>query len=396
MAGDLLIIETARRLTACLRRTDMVARLSDDDPPRRPPGNDIIARLGGDEFTILLDSIHDVSDPIRVAERIQRELAVAFTLEGQTVCTTASIGIALSTTGYSVVHDILRDADIAMYRAKTLGKARCEVFDQAMHTRAVTRLQLEAELRHAVECQQFGVHYQPIVSLLTGKISGFEALVRWEHPTKGLVMPSEFIPVAEETGLILSIGKQVLLEACRQARIWQQHFPQDPPLTMSVNFSAKQLAQPILLDQIAHVLQETGVAPNSLGVELTESMAMENAERTRPLLLELKRLNVRSCIDDFGTGYSSLNYLRRLPIDILKIDRSFVSRVDQDDDNREIVRTIMMLAHNLGMGVIAEGVEARGEIEHLKSLKCEHAQGYFFARPLDRAGAEIILQTRPW
>lgn len=394
VVGDRLIAETSRRLTGCLRRNDMVARIADADLPSRSP--DIIARMGGDEFSILLDDIRDASDPIRVAERIQQELAAPFTLEGREVFITASIGIALSATGYNVVHDILRDADIAMYRAKALGGGRCEVFDQAMHAQAMVRLQLEAELRHALERQEFRLHFQPIVSLHNGRISGFEALVRWEHPKRGLIAPSEFIPLAEETGLILSIGKWVLREACRQARQWQVQFPQHPPLTMSVNLSARQLAQPDLIDYLDRVLRETGLAPNSLKLELTESVAMENAERTQRLLSELKRLGIQVSIDDFGTGYSSLSYLRRLPIDTLKIDRSFVRHIDADEESREIVRTIMMLAHNLNMDVIAEGAETSEEISHLKKLNCEYAQGYFFFKPSDSTTIEAILHRQPW
>ncbi len=393
MAGDQLIIETARRLTASLRRTDMIARVADDSP-LRPPANDIIARLGGDEFTVLLDDIGDVSDAIRVAERIQREIGTPCILAGQEIVTTASIGIAFSETGYAVVHDILRDADTAMYRAKALGKARCEVFDQAMHATAVARLQLEAELRRALERQEFRIHYQPIVSLRNGKITGFEALVRWQHPERGLILPSTFIPLAEETGLILFIGKWVLREACRQIRTWREQFPDAFPLTMSVNLSAKEFAQPDLIDHIAHILQETGATANCIRLELTESVAMDNAERTGRLLIDLKRLGVRLSIDDFGTGYSSLSYLRRFPIDTLKIDRSFVQHMDDHAENREIVRTIMMLANNLGMEVIAEGAETSGEVGHLKDLHCEFAQGFFFFKPVDSATAQTILRQR--
>ncbi len=391
MAGDQLIMEIAHRLTAAVRRTDMVARNADEAASSGYCGDDTVARLGGDEFTILLDEIRDVSDPMRVADRIQRELAVPFLLAGQEVVTTVSIGIALSATGYSDAHDILRDADIAMYRAKTLGKARCEVFDQAMHASAVARLQLEGDLRHALEREEFRLHYQPIVSLVNGSIHGFEALIRWEHPQKGLMQPAEFIPIAEETGIILFIGKWVLREACRQMRAWQAQFPKASQLTMSVNLSAKEFAQSDLIGQIAQILQETGVTPHCIRLELTETAAMENAERTRQLLLGLKHLGIRLSIDDFGTGYSSLSYLRRFPIDTLKIDRSFVSHLDDHEENREIVRTIMMLACNLGMEVIAEGAETSGEVGHLKDLNCEYVQGYFFCKPVDRATAQNIL-----
>ncbi|MGQ0810428.1 MAG: EAL domain-containing protein [Nitrospiraceae bacterium] len=394
VAGDQLIIEVARRLTASLRRNDMIARSSEEEPSSERMGEDTLARLGGDEFTVLLDEIRDLTDAIRVAERIQRELAIPVLLAGQEVVTTASIGIALSATGYSVVHDILRDADIAMYRAKTLGKDRYEIFDQGMHANAVVRLQFEAELRHAMEAHQFHLHYQPIVSLPNENVAGFEALIRWQHPSRGLILPAEFIPIAEETGLILIMGKWVLFEACRQGRLWQERFPKDPPLTMSVNLSAKQLVQRDLIDQIAQVLEETSIACNSLRLELTESVAMENAERTRLLFVELKRLGVRLSIDDFGTGYSSLSYLRRFPVDTLKIDRSFVKNIDDETDNREIVRMIMMLARNLDMDVIAEGPETSQEVGHLKELNCGYAQGYFFFKPMDGAAIETILEQR--
>ncbi len=393
MVGDQLILETARRLTACLRRTDMIAR-GGDQMPARTSGDDLVARLGGDEFTILLDEIRDISDPLRVAERIQREVSKPLVLSGQEIVTTASIGIALSTSGYTQVHDILRDADIAMYRPKALGKARCEVFDQAMHARALARLQVEADLRRALEHKEFRLHYQPIVSLQDGKIRGFEALLRWQHPAKGLLSAGHFISVAQETGLILFISEWVLREACNQAMRWQQQFSMHPPLTMSVNLCAKQFNQPDLLAQIARVLEDTGMAPNMLKLELTESVAMENAERTRRLLLQLKQLGVRLSIDDFKTGYSSLSSQRRFPIDTLKIDRSFICQMDAHEENREIVRTIMMLARNLGMEVIAEGAETPGEVSHLQSLACQYVQGYFFYKPLDTTDVEAVLQQQ--
>jgi predicted signal transduction protein with EAL and GGDEF domain len=389
-AGDQLIVEIAQRLTTCLRRTDMVAR-----PQRGVPagaaGTDTVARLGGDEFTILLEDIRDVSDAIRVADRIERELALPFVVAGQEIFVSASIGIAPSVTGYAVAQDILRDADIAMYRAKAQGKARWEVFDQQMHARAVARLRLETELRRAVERNEFCLHYQPIVSLTDASIRGFEALVRWQHPDRGLLSPQEFIAVAEETGLILFLGKWVLHEACRQARAWQEKFPRTPPLTMSVNISAKQFNQHNVLDQIAEIVRATNVARDTLKLELTESVAMEDPERTRRLLLELQDLGVHLSIDDFGTGYSSLSYLRRFPVDTLKIDRSFVMHMDRDEENREIVRTIIALARNLGMEVIAEGAETPEQVTALRDLSCQYGQGYVFSHPTDSAAAEKLL-----
>ena len=396
LAGDQLIIEIAQRLTACLRRTDLVARNENENAPPAASPNDeeTIARLGGDEFTILLEDIHDISDPMRVAERIQVELNKPFLLAGQEVVTTVSIGMALSTSGYSTAQDILRDADIAMYRAKSLGKARCEVFDQAMHATVVARLQLEGDLRRALERHEFRLHYQPIVSLASKAIQGFEALVRWQHPVKGIVSPAEFVPIAEETGLILFIGKWVFREACRQMRHWQVQYSQASELTGSVNVSAKELGQADFVELIAHILQETGVKPSAIRLELTEGVAMENAEQTRKLLIGLKRLGLRLSIDDFGTGYSSLSYLRRFPIDTLKIDRSFISHIDGDEENRQIVRTIMHLADNLGMDVIAEGAETLEEIDHLQKLQCQYVQGYYFFQPMDNAAVGSLLSQR--
>jgi predicted signal transduction protein with EAL and GGDEF domain len=391
-AGDQLIVKIAQRLTTCLRRTDMVAR-PQGGVPAGAAGTDTVARLGGDEFTLLLEDIRDVSDAIRVAERIERELVVPFAVAGQEVFVSASIGIASSVTGYTVAQDILRDADIAMYRAKAQGKARWEVFDQHMHASAVARLHLETELRRAIERNEFRLHYQPIVSLTDGSIRGFEALVRWQHPERGLLPPQEFIAVAEETGLILFLGKWVLHEACRQARAWQEQFPRTPPLTMSVNVSAKQFTQDNMLDQIAETVRATNVARDTLKLELTESVAMEDPERTRRLLLDLKDMGVHLSIDDFGTGYSSLSYLRRFPVDTLKIDRSFVMHMERNEENREIVRTIIGLARNLGMEVIAEGAETPEQVTALRDLSCQYGQGYFFSRPTDPAAAEKLLSA---
>jgi predicted signal transduction protein with EAL and GGDEF domain len=393
LAGDQFLVEIARRLTACVRRTDLVVRNMAEKPSSGSASNDddTIARLGGDEFTILLDDIRDHSDPLRVANRIQEAISVPFTLSGQEVVTTVSIGVALSTTGYAVAEDVLRDADLAMYRAKALGKARCEVFDQAMHASAVARLQLEGDLRRALEQGDFRLCYQPIVSLSTGRVEGFEALVRWQHPERGLLTPADFLSVAEETGMILFIGKWVRIEACRQMYRWQQQFTGATNLTVSVNVSAKELAQLDFVEQVAQVVKETGVKPSALRLELTEGAAMQDAEHTRKVLLRLKEFGIRVSIDDFGTGYSSLSYLRRFPIDTLKIDRSFVSHIDGHEENRQIVKTIMLLASNLGMEVIAEGAETRQEVDHLKHLQCDYVQGYYFFKPLDHTAVETLI-----
>lgn len=389
-AGDALIVETARRLAACLRREDPL--LQDAGLPAK--GEGIVARLGGDEFTVLLEGIRDASAAMRVAERIQRAVSAPYIVAGQKVFTSASIGIALSTTGYEVAHDIVRDADIAMYRAKAAGRARCEVFDEAMGAQAGAALQLEAELREAIANHELALAYQPIVLLHDGTIRGFEALLRWHHPVRGTIPPVTFLPVAEETGLIRPIGRWVLAEACRQIRRWHDEFECEPPLSISVNMSASQLGEADFVDHVRQVLQATGVPAHCLKMELTESTAMVDTERTVALLNDLRALGVQISLDDFGTGYSSLSYLRRLPIDTLKIDRSFVSGLEDNPDNRHILETITMLARTLGMDVVAEGPETAGEVASLADLACEYAQGYYFYKPLEPAAAAAVLKTQ--
>ncbi len=372
--GDQLLIAIARRVEGCLRPMDTVAR------------------LGGDEFAILLDGLEDFSHAIHVAERVQDELMQPFNLKGHEVYTTASIGIALSTTGYDHPENILRDADIAMYRAKDNGKARYELFDTVMHTRAVALLKLENDLRRAIERQEFRVYYQPIICLQTDQIAGFEALVRWEHPERGFVSPDEFIPLSEETGLIMEIGQWVLHESCRQMRQWQKSLQR--PLMLSVNLSGKQFIQPNLIGQIKNILEETDFDPRWLRLEITESVVMENAEAATSMLLQLRELGAHLSIDDFGTGYSSLSYLHRFPVTTLKIDRSFIGRMGEGDENSEIVRTIMTLANNLGMEVVAEGVETEEQLAQLRVLKCEYGQGYLFSRPVAAEAAELLILER--
>ncbi len=373
--GDQLLIAIARRLEASLRPGDMAAR------------------FGGDEFAIILDHIKKVGDTAEAAERIQKQFEEPFNLGGHEIFASVSIGITHSQVPYEEPEDFLRNADSAMYRAKDQGRGRFEVFDRDMHTRAVEMLQLETDLRRALARDEFRVHYQPIVSLENWRITGFEALLRWEHPSIGSISPSEFVPVAEETGLIIPIGQWVLKEACQQLRIWQEQFPSDPPLTMSVNLSGKQFSQPDLIDQIKQALAETGLDAASLKVEITESAIIENIESATMALNQLKALGIRILLDDFGTGYSSLSYLHRFPIDTLKIDRSFVTRMSLPK-NSEIIRTIISLAINLGMDVIAEGVETREQVIQLTGLNCEYVQGYLLSRPIDgKAMKQLIEQT---
>ncbi|HVF87131.1 MAG TPA: EAL domain-containing protein [Pyrinomonadaceae bacterium] len=371
--GDQLLIGIARRFEGCLRHIDTVAR------------------LGGDEFAVLLDGIEDSSDAVRVAERLQKALRQPLNLGGHEVFTSASIGIALSSTGYEQPEEVVRDADTAMYRAKALGKARHEIFDTEMHARAVTLLRLENDLRRAVERDEFCVYYQPIISLDGGGIYGFEALVRWQHPERGLVAPSQFITVAEETGLIIPIGRWVLREACRQMRQWQKQFPSVRSLTLSVNLSGKQLTQPDLVAQVKQILRESDFDPRLLQLEITESAVIENTRTVTEMLLQLRDLGLRLSMDDFGTGYSSLSYLHRFPINTIKIDRSFINSREGGDEN-EIVRTIIMLARSMGMNVVAEGVETQDQLSYLKSLDCEYGQGFLFSRPVHAGAVEQMLQ----
>lgn len=372
MLGDQLLVAIARCLESCLRPKDMVAR------------------FGGDEFAILLNNIKDVNDAVGVVKRIQEQLKLPFKLNGQEVFTSVSVGIALNTVDYLQPADILRDADTAMYRAKTLGKGRYEVFNSTMHDHVLTLLQLGNSLQRAVERQELRIQYQPILLIETGKITGFEALVRWQHPDRGLIFPNDFISIAEESGVIIPLGYWVLREACCQMRAWQLQFSDDS-LSISVNLSSKQFLQPDLVAQIRQVLQETGLNSRCLKLEITESVIMENLESATLMLLQLKDLGCELHMDDFGTGYSSLSYLHRFPFDLLKIDRSFISRMDISDKHLEIVRAIIKLAHNLNINVIAEGVETAEQLAQLRALRCKYGQGYFFSKPVEREGAEVLI-----
>jgi predicted signal transduction protein with EAL and GGDEF domain len=385
-AGDWLLVQIAERLLGSTRRDDATLRTAEaGGMAGRSRDVGVVARVGGDKFTILLDNIRNASEGIRVAERIQETIKAPFEIDGQMVFTTASVGIAFSGTGYSAAEDMLGDANTAMARAKTLGKARYEMCDPSMHATAAGRLQLETDLRRGTENQEFIVHYQPIVSLIDFRITGFEALARWQRPKFGLVMPDGFISAAEDTGLILWIGRWILQEACRQVCAWNLQFPCFPPFTVAVNISAKEFAQVDVVSQIGQVLTETGLTPENLTLELTETVTMRDEQRTTRILSELRKLGVRLCIDDFGTGYSSLSYLRRFALDILKIDRSFVTDMLDNSESEEIVKTILSLGRNLRMKVVAEGVETFKQMTLLKSLGCEFAQGYLFSKPLDLA-----------
>jgi len=385
LIGDQLLLGVANRLEKCLRSTDTVARLGESFT---------VARLGGDEFTVLLDDLKDPNDAKRAAERLMKALTAPFVLGGKEVFTSVSIGIALSNPAYEQPEDILRDADTAMYRAKSLGKARFEVFDADMRASVMARLQLETDLRRALERQEFRNFYQPIVSLASGKIAGFEALLRWEHPTRGLLGPEEFIAVAEETGLIRELGWWNLREACRQISDWKANPDADPDLIISVNLSVKQFLQPNLVSEIKGLLRELAFPPESLKLEITESTVMGDPSAAVEMLLQIKALGIRLAIDDFGTGYSSLSYLHRFPLDTLKIDRSFISGMCEGGEGMEIARTIMPLANNLRLDVVAEGVETIEQVAFLRKLHCKFAQGFYFSKPLaaEEAGALLIGQ----
>lgn len=354
------------------------------------PG-DIVARLGGDEFTILLNRTGDQDEVVQVAERVQRNLSKPFQIDSYEVFTTASIGIIISDEIMRRPEDFLRDADSAMYRAKEAGKARYEIFDREMHVRNMNLLRVETDLRHAVERKEFSVLYQPIVELDGGAVSEFEALIRWRHPEHGLVAPSEFIEVAEETGMIISMGRWILEESCRQIAEWQEIAGNQ--LSISVNLSAKQLMHPSLTGQIRNILEQTGLSPRQLKLEVTESTVMEHSDRALSVLNELDELGVLLSTDDFGTGYSSLSYLQRFPFDRLKIDRTFIDKMDCDEKSAAIVKTILMLGDNLGLDVVAEGIETESQLEMLRALGCRRGQGYLFSRPVDKIEAEKLLSN---
>lgn len=376
LVGDRLLQSVARRLQSALS----------------PKG--AIARFGGDEFIILLENIDDPNDATQVAETIQAQFRTPFRIGDYELFAGASIGITLSTMGYQQPETVLRDADVALYHAKQAGKGRCSTVNSTMQTQAVCRLQFENDLRRGIEREEFYLQYQPIVAFSTGQLKGFEALVRWNHPERGKISPAEFIPVAEETGAIEPLGWWIFHQACTQLAQWQQQFPHAIPLTMNVNFSPLQLKQADLSDRVDTILRQTGICGSWLKLEITESCLLEAAIAEESTFNRLKSTGIQLCVDDFGTGYSSLSRLHEFPVDTLKIDRTFVSRLDDRSSNVEMVRTIVALAHAVEMDVVAEGIETLSQLEKLQELGCELGQGYFFSPPLDARAASQLLRER--
>jgi len=388
LIADRLLVAVARRLQASLRATDVLT-----------PGESgfTLARIAGDEFTVLLDDIADASDAVRVADRLRAALEQPFHVDGHQVFTSATVGIAVSTSGYNRPEDILRDAATALYRAKASGDTtKCELFDPAMRDRAVSRLQVETDLRNAVQDGAFVLDYQPIIALDDGHIAAFEALVRWRHPTRGTVNPAEFIQVAEDTGMIVPIGRLTLVESCRQMVEWQRRFGAAAPGAICVNLSSRQFAAPNLAQEIETILRQTGLSAASLKLEITETAFIGDVQAAQITVNRLRDIGVEWSLDDFGTGYSSLSHLHQLRVNTLKIDRSFVNRIGDGNGGAEMVRAIVTLAHNLAMDVVAEGVETAEQAGRLRALGCEYAQGFFFAKPMNAADVDRLIAAQPW
>lgn len=389
-AGDHVLLEISRRLAAQLRQGDTTTGREAGDAK----GETLLFRLGGDEFAILLDSVGDPSDAMRLAKRILESVAEAFSVEAREVRVSASIGIAMSAATHERPEDVLKDADVAMRRAKALGGSRCEVFDEAMHTRAVGRLRLEADLRTALAERQFRVYYQPVLELATRRIVSFEALLRWEHPSQGLISPYRFIEAAEDTGILVSIGHWLLLQACRQLRAWEDTHLPEQPTHVTVNVSARQFADARLVNDVQGALQETGVDPSRLQLEITERIAASDPKLTVSVLSHLKLMGIEVILDDFGTGTTSLRRLREFPVDALKIDRSLVREMQTDRATSDIVEVIVSLAHKMKLKVVAEGIETSRQLERLLELGCEFGQGYYFSQPLDAKGAQQFMRQQ--
>jgi diguanylate cyclase (GGDEF)-like protein/PAS domain S-box-containing protein len=374
--GDQLLIEISKVLKTCMRSSDTVAR------------------FGGDEFVVLLNDIHDVQNAVKVVHHIQEVLSKPFRVGNNRVFTSASIGIVFSNGGNRSKEDIMRDADIAMYQAKMLGKANYMIFNTEMRKQAINRLSMENDLHHALLRGEFSLHYQPIVTLKENALSGFEALLRWQHPKKGYIPPEEFVPIAEETGLILDIGWWVLRQACSQVKKWQEQFRDYKDLFVNINISQKQFTQPIFIHMLRNILKETRLNPSSINLEITENVLMENAVSMINILNKIRELGVGLHVDDFGTGYSSLSYLQQFPIDTLKIDYSFINRIGSNGDGAEIVKTILVLARELSVDTIAEGIETENQMVQLRQLDCHYGQGFYFGKPMDPDMVAEILQNQ--
>jgi len=384
--GDHVLVEIARRMVGCLRADETIARREKES------SDTVLFRLGGDEFTILLEPAGDPSDALRVARRVQAAVAEPFSVDGRELRVSVSIGIALSMPEHERPEDVLKDADVALRRAKALGGSRCEVFDEAMHTRAVGRLKLESDLRTALAERQFRVHYQPVVQLDSRKIVSFEALLRWDHPTQGVISPYRFIEAAEDTGILVSIGHWLIMQACRQLREWEANYVGDP-IHVTVNVSARQFADARLVNDIQDALQETGIDPSRLQLEMTEGIALADTKLTTTVLAHLKHFGISVVLDDFGTGATSLVKLREFPVDALKIDRSLIREMQADRATSDIVELIVALAHKMGMKVIAEGIETARQLERLQELGCEFGQGYYFSQPMEpKAALQFMRQ----
>jgi diguanylate cyclase (GGDEF)-like protein len=374
-AGDQLLLGVAQRMEGCLRL------------------GDILARVGGDEFAMVIFDVAEITDMLRVANRCHEALEVPFTIAGDEVFTSASIGVAVSATGYERAEDVVRDANLAMDRARRDGGARHVVFDPVMHQRALSMLQIENDLRRGIDRGELRAFFQPVVSLEHGNITGFEALIRWQHPEKGFVSPAAFLPVAESTGLIVAVDRWIMHEAARKLGEWKDRFPSDPPVSVSVNVSGKRLNDPTLVDELAAAIGQYGLDPRALRIEITEGEMMQNPEEAIAILKYLKQMKLTLLVDDFGTGYSSLSYLQRLPVDIVKIDQSFIRGMTTNPRDEEIVRAIINLAGILGLRVVAEGVETADHLAHLRELGCAYGQGYFFSKPVDAGSAEALLEA---
>jgi diguanylate cyclase (GGDEF)-like protein/PAS domain S-box-containing protein len=387
-AGDQVLQEISRRLGTCLRQDDTIARRENGS------SDAVVFRLGGDEFTILLDSVGDPSDAMRVARRIQSAVAEPFIVESREVRPSISVGIALSTLAHERPEDVLKDADVAMRRAKALGGSRCEVFDEAMHTRAEGRMRLESDLRAAIAAHQFRVYYQPVVQLATRRIVSFEALLRWDHPTQGLISPYRFIEAAEDTGILVSIGHWLILQACRQLQEWEVNNSSGQPTNITVNISARQFADARLANDVQDALQQTGIEPSRLQLEMTESVAAADPKLTITVLSHLKHMGIGVILDDFGTGSTSLRGLREFPLDALKIDRSLVREMQADRAASDIVELIIAMAHKMNLRAVAEGIETSRQFERLLELGCECGQGYYFSQPLESKAALQLMRQQ--